>query len=117
MSPSPPERRAVIVTHGHCFDGLCSAVVFTRLLRHVNPGEPLRFAYHAAGYGPGENGVDPKLLAGDVNAILDFRFSPSASLTWYFDHHASAFPSEADRAAYEANVRGHTDAQRRMFHD
>jgi hypothetical protein len=106
-----------VVTHGHCFDGLCSAVMFTRLLTHVyagNASERLRFSYHAAGYGPGQNGVDPKLLSGDVNAILDFRFSSSPRLTWYFDHHVSAFPSDGDRAAYEAHAH---EARRLMFHD
>ena len=109
-----PVRHVSVVTHGHCFDGLCSAVMFTRLLTHVHAGEKLRFSYHAAGYGPGQNGVDPKLLAGDVNAILDFRFSSSPRLTWYFDHHVSAFPSDGERAAYEAHAH---DARRLMFHD
>jgi hypothetical protein len=105
----------VVATHGHCFDGLCSAVMFTRLWRHLNPAAGETFAYHGAGYGPGQNGVDPKLLAGDVNAILDFRFSPLAQLTWYFDHHVSAFATPADRAGYEARVAA--DPERRFFHD
>jgi hypothetical protein len=113
--PSTPAGRHVsVVTHGHCFDGLCSAVMFTRLLTHLHAGEKLRFTYHAAGYGPGQNGVDPRLLGGDINAILDFRFSSSPRLTWYFDHHVSAFPSEGDRAAYEAHAH---EAARLMFHD
>ena len=94
--------------------------MFTRLLHHVMPAETLAFAYHAAGYGPGQNGVDPNLLDGDVNAILDFRFTRTPRLTWYFDHHVSAFVTESDRTAYETEVR-ETDASkpldRRMFHD
>src|SRR4051812_2742868 len=89
----PSNMRVVVATHGHCFDGLCSAVLFTQLLTHLRREEVPTFAYHGAGYGPGQNGVDPKLLTGDENAILDFRFSPSRALTWYFDHHVSAFPS------------------------
>jgi hypothetical protein len=112
--------KVVVATHGHCFDGLCSAVMFSRLLRHVVPSEPLEFEYRAAGYGPGQNGVDPVVLAGDVNAILDFRFTNTPKLTWYFDHHVSAFVTPADRAAYEANAQ-ETDGKggklRRMFHD
>jgi hypothetical protein len=110
----------VVATHGHCFDGLCSAVMFTRLLRHVMPRDALRFSYHAAGYDPGQNGVDPRLLVGDVNAILDFRFTDTPKLTWYFDHHVSAFVTSADRAAYEAKVRESEAGEpraRRMFHD
>lgn len=114
---SPGAMRSVVVaTHGHCFDGLCSAVMFTRLIRHVHPGEALSFTYKAMGYGPGQNGVDPALLVGDDNAILDFRYSQSQKLTWYFDHHVSAFPSKDDRSSYEshAEVDG---PKRRMFHD
>jgi hypothetical protein len=107
------ERHVVVATHGHCFDGLCSAAMFTRLLRHVEKG-PLRFTYTACGYNPGQNGVDPKALAGDVNAILDFRFSASPKLTWYFDHHVSAFQGAGEREAYDA--RAHA-ADRRFFHD
>src|SRR5580692_903899 len=110
--PSQPSRSVVVVTHGHCFDGMCSAVMFTRLMRHVHAGESLRFSYHAAGYGPGQNGVDPKLLSGDINAILDFRFSSSPHLTWYFDHHISAFPTEAERAVYEEHAHVPVAAQR-----
>lgn len=108
----------VVATHGHCFDGMCSAVMFTRLYRHVFAGDGATFAYHGAGYGPGQNGVDPKVLAGDVNAILDFRFSPLPKLDWYFDHHVSAFVSPADRAAYEERASaGEAGGQRRYFHD
>ncbi|WP_394821216.1 hypothetical protein [Pendulispora albinea] len=109
-----------VATHGHCFDGLCSAVLFTRLMKHLHPGRELAFTYHSSGYGPGQNGVDPKLLAADINAILDFRFSAHPSLTWYFDHHVSAFPSEGDRATYDlhvARVQDQPPAARRMFHD
>jgi len=110
-------RHVVVATHGHCFDGLCSAVMFTRLMRHLHPGEELSFAYRAMGYGPGSNGVDPAVLEGEDNAILDFRFSQSPKLTWYFDHHVSAFPVEGDRTAYEARARDDGGAARTMFHD
>jgi hypothetical protein len=110
--------RVVVATHGHCFDGLCSAVMFTRLLRHLSAGADASFAYHGAGYGPGQNGVDPKLLDGEVNAILDFRFSALPGLTWYFDHHVSAFVTAEDRAFYERQAtEGEARGDRRMFHD
>jgi hypothetical protein len=108
--------RVVVATHGHCFDGMCSAALFTRLLRHVFPNQAFAFTYHGMGYGPGSSGVDPKLLDGDVNAILDFRFSTSPKLTWYFDHHVSAFPSADDKATYEARA-AVSDGERRVFHD
>jgi hypothetical protein len=114
------EKSVVVATHGFCFDGLCSAVMFTRLLRHVYAGTPLRFTYRAAGYGPGQNGVDPAILAGDENAILDFRFSRSPKLTWYFDHHKSAFPTAEDRALYDGRLERESHLSRgdhRTFHD
>jgi hypothetical protein len=111
------KTEVVVATHGHCFDGMCSAVMFTRLLRHVMPGEPLHFTYRAAGYGPGQNGVEPSVLSGNVNAILDFRFTNTPKLNWYFDHHVSAFPTEGDRAAYEAAAHAAEGRARRMFHD
>lgn len=110
-------RKVVVATHGHCFDGLCSAVVFTRLLRHLHPNEELSFTYKAMGYGPGQSGVDSSVLTGDDNAILDFRFSASPKLTWYFDHHVSAFATPEDRAAYEVGAREDRPGGRRMFHD
>jgi hypothetical protein len=105
-----------VATHGHCFDGLCSAVVFTHLMRALR-GESATFEYFGAGYGPGQNGVDPAKLRGDENAILDFRFSRSEKLTWYFDHHVSAFATPEDRATYEAHVVAHEGRERHMFHD
>lgn len=110
-------RHVVVATHGHCFDGLCSAVMFTRLLRHVHPNEELSFTYRAMGYGPGQNGVDPAVFGESDNAILDFRFSTSPKLTWYFDHHVSAFPSKEDRDVYDARARDDAPGGRRMFHD
>ncbi len=119
-TPAVGPRHVVVATHGYCFDGLCSAVMFTRLLTHVQGSTPLRFTYYSAGYGPGQNGVAPEVLSGDDNAILDFRFSSSPKLTWYFDHHVSAFPTASDRAAYEARVAAEEargPSSRRTFHD
>ncbi len=45
---------------------------------------------------------DDAVLTGDQNAILDYRFFPSGRLTWYFDHHATAFVTPEDRATFEA---------------
>ncbi len=89
--------------------------MFTRLLRHVHHGEELSFTYRAQGYGPGQNGVDPAIFTGQENAILDFRFSSTPKLTWYFDHHVSAFPTKEDRDTYEARAQGSSD--RTIFHD
>jgi hypothetical protein len=119
MNAHESERKAtqiVVATHGFCLDGLCSAALFTRLLRHLDPKASLAFTYTGCSYGPGQNGVDPKVLNGDVNAVLDYRFSSAPQLTWYFDHHVSAFPGEGDRHAYDE--RAHVaPPKRRFFHD
>jgi hypothetical protein len=92
--------------------------MFTRLYRHRFPGDGASFTYHGAGYGPGQNGVEAKVLSGDVNAILDFRFSALPELSWYFDHHVSAFVTPDDRAFYERlAAEGEAHGDRRLFHD
>ena len=92
--------KVVVATHGHCFDGLASAVMFTRL-RQVAGGDAPTFEYRSCGYGAGQQKPDDRLLAGDENAILDFRFSTSPKLTWYFDHHRTAFSTDAERRLFE----------------
>jgi hypothetical protein len=91
--------------------------MFTRLHRHI-AGPGATFEYRGAGYGPGLNGVDPKVLTGDVNAILDFRFSVTDRLSWYFDHHVSAFVTPDDRAYFERR-KGETEGKGpgTFFHD
>lgn len=90
----------VVATHGHCFDGMASAVLFTHLLRSIEDGarSTVPFVYRGQAYDPGKNGVDPAVFAGaSETAILDFRYTATDKLTWYFDHHVSAFPSERER--------------------
>ena len=91
----------VVASHGHCFDGLSSAVLFTRLM-HEQGLAKAKFEYRACGYGQSQQRAEEKLLVGDENAILDYRFSASPKLTWYFDHHRTAFPSENERQAFDA---------------
>lgn len=93
--------RFVVATHGHCFDGLSSAVVFTRLMRELG-AEGAQFTYRTCGYGAGQARAEDNLLVGDENAILDYRFCPSEKLSWYFDHHRTAFASDQDREVFEA---------------
>lgn len=87
----------VCATHGHCFDGLASAALFARLRLLRDPGSELRFL--ACGYGPGPR-AEP-VLDGDENALLDYRYHASDSLTYYFDHHKTAFELTGDQAHFE----------------
>jgi hypothetical protein len=69
--------------------------------------------------------IPPAWLDGDENAILDFRYTPTKRLAWYFDHHITAFssPEERDTAlAGAAEVLGgpaqpDPDAGPRVFYD
>ena len=92
------ERKIVVATHGHCFDGLVGAMLFTHLRRSLDSG-PWRFKYFSCGYGPNMQTVPEHWLRGDENAIIDFRYSPSERLTWYFDHHPTGFASPEERDA------------------
>src|SRR5262245_18338369 len=97
--------KLVVATHGDCFDGLASAVLFTRLAETLGRkvgNSALEASYRACGYGNGQTRADEKLLTGDANAILDYRYHPSDTLTLYFDHHRTAFASDADRADFES---------------
>jgi hypothetical protein len=87
------DKHVVVAAHGHCFDGLVSAALFTHL-RKTTAQRPLRFSYRSCGYGPNMQSVPERWLRGDENAIVDFRYTPSPKLTWYFDHHVTAFASD-----------------------
>src|SRR5688572_7240594 len=80
-----PRVKVVVATHGHCFDGLASAVLFTRLLAAL--GDKRECVYRACGYGNGQSRADEGLLSGVENAILDYRYTASQRVTWFFDHH------------------------------
>lgn len=105
-------KRVHVATHGHCFDGLCTAVVFTRLHESLR-GAGWAYDIDPRGYGPGDNGVAPSELRGDENAILDYRYTASDRLDWYFDHHVSAFVTPEDRADFDARRR----SGKPLFHD
>lgn len=101
--------RARILHHDRCFDGACSAAIFTDFFRKiVSSDADIDYAglFHQA------NQVFPdELFPGDENAIVDFKFAPHPKLTWWFDHHQSAFLSDADEAMYRADQSG------KMFYD
>src|SRR5262249_61870671 len=92
-------RRIVVATHGHCFDGMASAALFAAMLVRLRPGQDQQLRYLSCGYGPNMSTVPEGWLDGDENAILDFRYTPTPRLTWYFDHHLTAFASDEERAA------------------
>src|ERR1044071_2482442 len=84
-----------ILHHDHCFDGFASAAVFSRFYaERMRPEAEIRFT--GLSHKPNQKLIEDELFDGDENAILDFKYSPSPHLTWWFDHHQSAFLSAAD---------------------
>lgn len=93
-----------LLYHGHCFDGVASAAVFTRFyLAHARPQAEV--GYRGLLHRPG-NLFDPEMFDGDENAIVDFKYSPSERLTWWFDHHQSAFLTPEDEAHFRQDRSG-----------
>ena len=88
--------RVRVCFHDKCFDGACSAAIFSRFYRD-RIDSSAEFVYsgmtHKASQ-PFEEGT----FDGDENAIVDFKYSSSPLLTWWFDHHQSAFlkPEDAE---------------------
>lgn len=90
--------------HDKCFDGACSAAVFTRLY-HAAVNARAEFAYTGMMHRAGQL-FDAGLFDGDENAIVDFKYSPSERLTWWFDHHQSAFLTESDAEHFRRDSSG-----------
>lgn len=86
-----------VATHGYCFDGMASAALFSFMLERLLPRNDRKLRYKSCGYGPGMNMIPEGWLDGDENAILDFRYTPSKRVTWYFDHHVTGFASPEER--------------------
>jgi len=86
--------------HDHCFDGACSASVFTRFHRECI-GTALEFSYVGLMHRAGALFDEAAFVQGE-NAIVDFKYSASPRVTWWFDHHLSAFLTPDDQRDYLA---------------
>lgn len=93
-----------ILYHGNCFDGAASAAVFTKFYR-AKIDAHVRVHYtptmHRAG-----NAFDREQFDGDENAIVDFKYCADDRLTWWFDHHQSAFLSKEDEQHFNGDTSG-----------
>ena len=101
--------RVRVFYHDKCFDGASSAALFSRFYRErIRSDAEFEFSglLHRAGAL-----FDDVNFNGDENAIVDFKYSSSPNLTWWFDHHESAFLSPADAAHFEQ------DQSNRKFYD
>jgi len=93
-----------LLYHGHCFDGVASAATFTRFYKErVHPEAEVN--YTGLLHRPG-NLFDLAMFDSDENAIVDFKYAASERLTWWFDHHESAFLTPEDEAHFRADTSG-----------
>jgi hypothetical protein len=93
-----------LLYHGHCFDGVASAATFTRFYKErIHPEAEVD--YGGLLHRPG-NLFDLSQFDGDENAIVDFKYAASEKLTWWFDHHESAFLTPEDEAHFRADKSG-----------
>jgi hypothetical protein len=96
--------RVRILYHDHCFDGAASAAFFSRFLEgKFHPTAQFEFTGMAH---KASQLFEPGLFNGDVNAIVDFKYSTDPRLTWWFDHHQSAFLSPEDAAHFQCDTSG-----------
>ena len=101
--------RVRVFYHDKCFDGASSAALFSRFYRERIRND-VEFVYSGLLHRAGSL-FDEKEFDGDENAIVDFKYSASPRITWWFDHHESAFLSSADAAHFEQ------DQSNRKFYD
>ncbi len=90
-----------ILYHDHCFDGAASAAFFSRFQSGAFDSHA-EFSYTGMAHKASQIFEDC-LFDGDQNAIVDFKYSNNSRLTWWFDHHQSAFLSPEDAAHYQRN--------------
>ncbi|HWB86579.1 MAG TPA: hypothetical protein VG675_20720 [Bryobacteraceae bacterium] len=93
-----------VLYHDHCFDGAASAAYFSRFITGaIHPDA--RFLYTGMAHRASQI-FDPALFDGDENAIVDFKYSSNPKLTWWFDHHQSAFLNREDAEHFRRDTSG-----------
>src|SRR6516164_7758109 len=99
-----------VLFHDNCFDGAASAAVFSNFYK-TQVKKDAQFVYQGLSHQAGGSAIPDSVFTGDENAIVDFRYSQSPKLTWWFDHHQSAFQQPGDEAHFQADKSG------KKFHD
>ena len=99
--------------HDKCFDGACSASLFKRFHRErIDAGAS--YTYHGLVHRAGAL-FDEGEFTGDQNAIVDFKYSASPRITWWFDHHLSAFLTPQDQQNFLACKQDPSCSGRKFF--
>ena len=90
--------RVRVFYHDKCFDGACSASLFTRFHRECIDANAT-YEYHGLVHRAGAL-FDESDFTGDENANVDFKYSATPKITWWFDHHQSAFLTKEDHQQF-----------------
>jgi hypothetical protein len=107
------ELECGVFYHDRCFDGACSASLFTRFHREcVKTAD--KYSYHGLVHRAGAL-FDESAFVGGENAIVDFKYSASPKVTWWFDHHQSAFLTAEDQKKFEAGQADGSERMRKFF--
>jgi hypothetical protein len=93
-----------VLYHDHCFDGAASAAFVTRFLRSKFY-QDANFMYTGLAH-RADQLFEDNLFDGDVNVIVDFKYATHPNLTWWFDHHQSAFLSPEDAEHFRHDKSG-----------
>jgi hypothetical protein len=105
--------RVRVFYHDKCFDGACSASLFTRFHRECVDAGAI-YEYHGLVHRAGAL-FDESEFTGDENAIVDFKYSASPKITWWFDHHLSAFLTPQDHEHFLACQQDLDCAEHKFF--
>jgi len=73
-----------------------------------------KFSFHGLVHRAGALFDESAFVKGE-NAIVDFKYSASPKVTWWFDHHQSAFLSADDQKDFEAGQRDGSQRMRKFF--
>lgn len=93
-----------VLYHDHCFDGAASAAFFTRFVEGALAPRA-DFAFTGLAHRASQ-AFEESLFDGDENAIVDFKYCSLPQLTWWFDHHQSAFLSPEDAEHFRRDRSG-----------
>ena len=96
--------RIRIFYHDHCFDGAASAAYFSRFMEGAFHPDA-EFVYSGLAHRASQL-FDDSLFDCDENAIVDFKYSSNPKLTWWFDHHQSAFLTPRDAEHFRLDRSG-----------
>lgn len=103
--------RLRILYHGNCFDGASSAGLFARFYRERVARGDVTFTFAPLEHKGSGPAIAPELLNGDENVCVDFRYTQDPRLSWWFDHHISAFQAPGDEEHFRKDQSG------RKFYD